>query len=586
MFLPEHVWAQAEKSKNMQLDRYGDPLPAGALMRFGTVRWRLPETVVALAYSSDGKSLITVSESIRVWDVASGKVLRKMGVFDGYVRCAAVSADRSFIAVGDREGAGGSCISLWDIGKGREIVRLRDKENDPISGILASLAIAPDGRTLAARYFMSTAVKVWEIVGARETRFLGKHHEYKGWEGSIQINRHNLAFSPDGKYLVAASEDQESCRWEIASGKRLLLRKKDSVSGLAIAPDGTKLALIREDGVHLEDFSTGNKLGAFKGSNLQWARPTHVTFSHDGKLLAASEYVGSVGIWDGATRKRITETSEQPLGYDCCSAFSPDGKTVAAAIYPSIRLWDVATGKEIGPDRGHAHEVLAAALSPDGKTLLSKGSGSIRVWETATRMNRYRLATQPARFGRIIFSPDGKRFAALGEDMLSVWEAATGKCRVRFHPFFGADVTRAVGLLGSIAGTGPLQTHSFLYVEPYTAPEPLAFSVDGKLLVASDRAENLFFFDVSTGTEVRRSWSRNDRGQILCRSADGKMVALRELRSVEILEQIGSDQATKILTRLAAGAPAARLTRDAASALERLQYRYKGSDKNDGPITR
>jgi hypothetical protein len=49
--------------------------------------------------------------------------------------------------------------------------------------------------------------------------------------------------------------------------------------------------------------------------------------------------------------------------------------------------------------------------------------------------------------------------------------------------------------------------------------------------------------------------------------------ALRHLRAIQVLEQIGSPDARQVLASLAQGAPAAPATRDAAAALARLDRR-------------
>src|SRR5271165_961416 len=62
-------------------DRYGDPLPPGALARLGTARLRAGTTIMAVAFSPDGRSLLTVGQDdgrIILWDVATGKRLREV----------------------------------------------------------------------------------------------------------------------------------------------------------------------------------------------------------------------------------------------------------------------------------------------------------------------------------------------------------------------------------------------------------------------------------------------------------------------------------------------------------------------------
>ena len=71
-------------------------------------------------------------------------------------------------------------------------------------------------------------------------------------------------------------------------------------------------------------------------------------------------------------------------------AFSPDGKTLAAASYDlTVKVWDVATRKELATLQG-TEAVWSVAFSPDGKTLASAGGsisnvpGELKLWDVAT----------------------------------------------------------------------------------------------------------------------------------------------------------------------------------------------------------
>src|SRR5437773_1004988 len=62
-----------------RIDRFGDPLPEGAVVRLGTVRFREPDTIVAAALAADGTTLATVGwrrDLVRFLDASTGKELR------------------------------------------------------------------------------------------------------------------------------------------------------------------------------------------------------------------------------------------------------------------------------------------------------------------------------------------------------------------------------------------------------------------------------------------------------------------------------------------------------------------------------
>jgi WD40 repeat protein/beta-lactamase regulating signal transducer with metallopeptidase domain len=210
-------------------------------------------------------------------------------------------------------------------------------------------------------------------------------------------------------------------------------------------------------------------------------------------------------------------------------AFGPGGRTLLTAGQDNtIRLWDLATGKEVRrftrpralarkevkPQPGQQVEVevenivdllamgqgdggrFSVAVAPDGKTLAAASGNVIQLWDVETGKALRRIEAQADGLASLLFSPDGRTLAGrAGGGLIGLWAADTGKEIQRLKP---PARKRGNGVVFIIGGGGD------------EAPG-MAFTPDGKTLVAVARdnreegAVNLLkFWDVASGKEVRR----------------------------------------------------------------------------------
>jgi WD40 repeat protein len=124
-------------------------------------------------------------------------------------------------------------------------------------------------------------------------------------------------------------------------------------------------------------------------------------------------------------------------------AFSPDGKTLAAAEAKDVGLWDLATGKKIGTLTGHDDSVTALAFSPDGKMLASSSgdivfgkNAKLKFWDVESKQDKGTIETTRL-LTRLSFTPDGKAVCSDGnnfDDGGWCWDVATRK---KEPPLFG-----------------------------------------------------------------------------------------------------------------------------------------------------
>jgi WD40 repeat protein len=153
-----------------------------------------------------------------------------------------------------------------------------------------------------------------------------------------------------------------------------------------------------------------------------------VAFSPDGaRLLTTGD--GGARIFDVATGRPVGPALPQ-TDFVWWAAYSPDGRRiVTAARDGTVQLWDAATG-ERGATLRHPYSVSRAVFSPDGRRLLTACKNTVQVWDAASGRKSFTLEYEgPLTFVRsAAFSPDGRRILTAADDhAVRLWDAATGQ---------------------------------------------------------------------------------------------------------------------------------------------------------------
>jgi serine/threonine protein kinase len=301
------------------------PLPAEK-EEVGEVRQFKGHTkcVNGVVFLKDGRRFVSCGESdqtIRVWDVATGKELARFGNDDVTFDCLALCPDQRHLLTGGAVTIWKGSVSLWDLETGMELARFGGL------GRVGGLAVSPDGQ--------------WALAGAMDQTFrlLDLKDRKEVHRFVCTDNVQDVAIRSDGRLAASASQDGTVRLWD--------LEKR------------TEIACLRRH--------TGHVNG--------------VVFSPDGSLLLTGGADKTVRFWDVQSRKQLNPVQNHLEGVRKV-AISPDGRrALSAESDGTVRLWDVKTAKELHCFTGHRGTVICVAFSPDGRSALSCGGDStIRLW--------------------------------------------------------------------------------------------------------------------------------------------------------------------------------------------------------------
>jgi WD40 repeat protein len=549
----------ASQAVAVRTDHYGDALPADALARLGTVRFRHLNNVRRVAFSKDGTRIGSASwdQTLRVWDATTGRELHRFSL--PAPESAAISPNGKIVAGGGRD----KSLRLWVMGTGEELYRATNLEN-----AVTAVCFSSNGNAVAA--LSNPVIRVWDIDEKKELR------QFQDPANGM----YTLALSHDGKLLAGGGKDQVWV-WEVGSGKLLHRLKgqagsKESVAfiyAVAFAPKSKIVASGGTDSdptVRLWDVATGKEVRRIsRGPG--WVRP--IAFSSDGKMLACGGVDSKVQLYDVATGEELRRL--QLPGRDdtwvMSLDFSPDGKRlVTSGSEKVIRLWDVATGKKVQLHEGHQAAVSQVAVTPDGRAILTAGQDCmICRWDRATGRRLWQ-ARQTGSVSQMALAADGQRAVTTDGGVLRIWDVATGK-ETRTLPISKGGWVRAVALSpdGSVLAAAawdrtirllsipsckerlriPLRTAN----QDYRGDCPLAFLPDGKTLI-SGSADNtnqiLYLWDTATGKELRRiahpvsRMALSPDGRLLATTGRDPKVRLWDLASSKSFLEIGTEAAT------------------------------------------
>ena len=278
-----------------------------------------------------------------------------------------------------------------------------------------SVAFSPDGRLLVAACGVS-CVPVWDVQSGSVQRLL------------YDVPQHIVAcaFSPDGRWLACGGFDQAITLWDLASGEKSVI--PDAHTGpvweLAFSPDSERLlSCSLSADVRLWDVAARTRIWSYRGQSAYLS----VAFAPTGETVACGGRWDGVGILDATSGQLLAKPSGPYAAVGDVALDAAGGLLAAGADDRNVYLWNAATYAPIGVLKAQAGYVNGIAFSSDG-ALLASGSHdkTVGVWDVAGQRLLKTLQGHTAQVLRVAFSPDGTLLASTSWDgTLRLWGVPT-----------------------------------------------------------------------------------------------------------------------------------------------------------------
>jgi WD40 repeat protein len=471
---------------NLRTDLLGDPLPAGAVARLGTLRFKqsftrffaaipigaealirsgtVSSAIAKVRFSPDGKIIASLDfTNLRLWEAISGKALTGPWSSSQFVGVGAFSSDSNLFALGGQKISNGRVsaeITVWDLAASKLIETL----SLPPAETVQALAFASDGKTLISAG--TGNVRWWDIATGQEKRswkpFADEQQPFSG--GTMTKTFFRCELSSGGNYLAVQSDwhykltdppqairgfiaagDQDNWGFDLNTTKprwRTRVKATDFPVQFAFSADEKWVAqTVEGDKVELRETATGKLMATppLEARTTQTQLIGALALSSDGATLAIGGPNSQVTMWNAAQPTkyrqfsgRITLPTPNSLR---CLAFSPDNKALAAGLDSDLQIYDVASLKEVFPWDGHRGFVDYLAFTADGKRLVT-GSATANLqpsevvnWDMATWKATSIASNRTPKWPNIgTLSPDYSFFTGKdGEDRACIYDYATGK---------------------------------------------------------------------------------------------------------------------------------------------------------------
>ncbi|MCM3905396.1 MAG: caspase family protein [Pyrinomonadaceae bacterium] len=340
-----------------------------------------------------------------------------------------------------------NALTILEVPSGRQLQRLAPASS---GSIINRVNFSPDGTMLLISYGpdpeqqqnpnsalsgSENQLKIWEVKSGRELRSIAL-----GIGGASKAG-----FSPDGRTLGTLGAMGQIALWDTESGSRIRDLTSSPLANLgalgnpgATTPGSINPRTIMKPGSiksgsiampNMADMSAmmTNMMGAMSAGTMGQT-VTSLAFSPDGRTLATGGVESKSNFDMAAMMSAAMNPGKRPKNQP-----TPDPqdfmKNMKVETTGQVRLWDVASGSQIGDLKGHGKGVTEVAFSRDGRLLASGSSdNTIRIWDLATKHELRTMTGHTSNIESMDFSPDGRLLASAADDGGTfLWDTSTGE---------------------------------------------------------------------------------------------------------------------------------------------------------------
>ena len=283
----------------------------------------------------------------------------------------------------------------------------------------------------------------------------------------------SVAFSRDGKWFAASSENGSAQVWDFTMGQRKKnMTGRSPVLSVALSPDGRLLATGCKDGtVGLWNVETGEKIRDFRGHS---GSIFSVAINRDGRFLATAGRDGKALLWDLKRGVQVRNLAGHSGSVFSLAFSQNDNKLVTGGEDGQVRVWDSETGASILTRDFRDGPVRSVAISSDDRYLaVGLGKGRVKVWDFPAEQEVLSEKAHKGAVRSVSISPDGRVIATAGDDRFCLWSLRDGK---RLHEFEGH----------------------------HDAVNTVCFTKDGKRLLTASDDRTVRFWEQDSGKEMAR----------------------------------------------------------------------------------